>query len=419
MNPREAEFQKKNKLGSGAFGVVWQVQRRSDGEHFALKEIDLRKPGLQQVMKEVETMMQLPPHPNIVRLYAHWMSDDRKDMWLLLQYAPVLPALYICNILRRYCSEGNLAQFLLSTVRLPDAALLDLAGQLLRALCVFEQHRIVHNDIKPDNIFVMAGSVPKIGDLGMARFTSAGSVLTRTPGGTPWFQAPEVLSKEMGADGRPICFPEYVACEISYQSDVYSLGAVMWSLIMRRNPDRPGGAFPLTPALVSDSGLRELVNDMLQSDPAKRQRASHLILRFPPAHAYASAPALAHATAHATAPAPAPAPAPGLISRCLSFFAAPAPAPVPALDCYAAPGKHVVSAAPQPAASTSALTRPPPSYSATRASSTPALTFATSMDRLTFMMAIRALVLMPGLKLLQATPAMLKWRTHMLGEVIA
>jgi serine/threonine protein kinase len=290
MNPRETEFQKKKKLGSGSFGVVWQVQRRSDGEDFALKEIDLRKPGLQQVMKEVDTMTQLPPHPNIVRLHAHWMSDDRKDMWLLLEYAAFLSALLIFNIVRRYCSEGNLAQFLLSTVRLPDAALWDLAGQLLRALCVFEQHRVVHNDIKPENIFIRAGSVPKIGDLGMARFTSVGSVLTGTPGGTPMFQAPEVLSKERGADGRPICFPEYAACEISYQSDVYSLGAVMWSLIMRRNPDRPGGACPLTPSLVADSRLRELVNDMLQPDPAKRHRASHLILRFPPAPAPAPAP---------------------------------------------------------------------------------------------------------------------------------
>ena len=95
MNPREAEFQKIDKLGHGSFGVVWQVQRRSDGEHFALKEIDLRKPGLQQVMKEVDTMMQLPPHPNIVRLHAHWTSASGKDLWLLLEYAPVLPALYI------------------------------------------------------------------------------------------------------------------------------------------------------------------------------------------------------------------------------------------------------------------------------------------------------------------------------------
>jgi serine/threonine protein kinase len=280
MNPREAEFKKCKKLGSGSFGVVWLVQQRSDGAQFAMKEIDLRKPGLQQVMKEVETMMKLPPHPNIVKLHAHWMSDDREDMWLLLEYAPVLPALYICNIVRRYCSEGNLAQFLLSTVRLPDAALWDLAGQLLRALCVFEQHRIVHNDIKPENIVITEGSVPQICDFFLARFTSVSDVLTETPGGTPLFQAPEVLSKERGADGRPICFPEYAACEISYQADVYSLGVVMWSLINRRYPDRPGGLCPLTPAFVADSRLRELVNDMLQPDPAMRHRASHLILRF-------------------------------------------------------------------------------------------------------------------------------------------
>ena len=282
MNPREAngEFTKREKLGQGSYGVVYLMQRCSDGALFAMKEIDLRKPGLQLAMKEVDTMMQLPPHPNIVRLHEHWMSASGKDMWLLLEYAPVVPALHICNIVRRYCSEGNLAQFLLSSDRLADASLWDLAGQLLRALCVFEQHRIVHNDIKPGNIFIMAGSVPKIGDLGMARFTSVGSVLTKTPGGTPLFQSPEVLSKDIGADGRPLCFPEYAACEISYQADVYSLGVVMWSLIRRRYPDRPGGLCPLTPAFVADSRLRELVNDMLQPDAAKRHRASHLILRF-------------------------------------------------------------------------------------------------------------------------------------------
>ena len=85
MNPRDSEFQKIEKLGTGSFGVVWQVEQRSDGKHFALKEIDLRKPGLQHVMKEVETMMQLPPHPNIVRLHEHWLSASGKDMWLLLE----------------------------------------------------------------------------------------------------------------------------------------------------------------------------------------------------------------------------------------------------------------------------------------------------------------------------------------------
>lgn len=94
MNPRESDFLKKQKLGSGSFGTVHLVQRRKDGAHFALKEIDMRKPGMQQAMKEVDTMKKLPPHPNIVRLIDHWMSADKKDMWLLLEY----------------CSEGTLAK---------------------------------------------------------------------------------------------------------------------------------------------------------------------------------------------------------------------------------------------------------------------------------------------------------------------
>jgi serine/threonine protein kinase len=263
----ESKFEKRKKLGSGSFGIVWLVQQRSDrgdGGLFALKEIDLRKPGLSQVTKEVETMMNLPPHRNIVRLHDHWVSDDFKDMWLLLDY----------------CSEDTLAQFLVINFRLPDDALWDLCAQLLQALHVLERHHILHNDIKPDNIFIGQDLVPKIGDLGMARFTSAGSVLAKTPGGTPVFSSPEVLSKHMGPDGKPSCFPEFTACEISYQSDVYSLGVVMWSMIMLRNPDRPGNATPLTATCVANAKLRTLVNDMLQPNPGLRLRASELVKRF-------------------------------------------------------------------------------------------------------------------------------------------
>jgi serine/threonine protein kinase len=95
-------------------------------------------------------------------------------------------------------------------------------------------------------------TIPKISDLGMARFTSVGIVLSKTP---------EVQSKEMGPDGKPFYFPEHAACKISHQSDVYSVGVVVWSLIMRRLPDRPGAAtfLSVAPDVVSDLKLRALV----------------------------------------------------------------------------------------------------------------------------------------------------------------
>ena len=125
LNPRMAEFVVEDKLGQGAFGVVYLVKQRKDNALFALKEIDLRKPGMQQVMKEVETMKRLPSHRNIVKLHDHWESASKKDMWLLLEY----------------CSKGTLSQFLLASDALSHAALLDLSCQMLQALCEFEHQR--------------------------------------------------------------------------------------------------------------------------------------------------------------------------------------------------------------------------------------------------------------------------------------
>jgi len=263
-NPRESEFRKLKELGKGSFGVVHQVQRRSDNAEFALKEIDLvkAKMDIHSALKEVTAMNQLPPHKSIVRLHGHWASADGRVLWLL----------------QDYCSRGNMFS-VLSTARMPEAALLDLCRQLLVALEVFEQNHIVHNDINPDNIFITDAHEPKIGDFGLSRSTvhaPVGSVLASMPGCTPVYASPEVLSK-LGFG-----FPEFVSSAVSYQSDVYSVGVVLWFLIMGFAPHAPGAASatPLTPANVNDGKLRSIVNEMLQVDPARRPRASALLKRI-------------------------------------------------------------------------------------------------------------------------------------------
>lgn len=203
-NPRESEFRKLKELGRGVFGIVHQVQRRSDTAEFALKEIDLvkAKMDIHSALKEVTAMNKLPAHKNIVRLYDHWASADGRVLWLL----------------QDFCSRGNMFSVLPSSIRMPEAATMDLCRQLLAALRVFEQNSIVHNDIKPDNIFITDASEPKIGDFGMSRSTvhaPVGSVLASMPGCTPVYASPEILSK-LG-----VGFPEYKSSAISYQSDVY------------------------------------------------------------------------------------------------------------------------------------------------------------------------------------------------------
>ena len=214
-------------------------------------------------------MRSLPSHRNIVQLHDHWENTDRKVLWLLMDL----------------CSRGTLATAIDPTksARLSDAGLLDLCRQLLDALRVFEENHLVHNDIKPDNIFIAADGTPKMGDLGLARATLhrvAGSVLTSVPGATLVYASPEVLSKMVSPTGGTLAFPQYRASPVSYQSDVYSVGVSMWHCIMQRQPDRVGGATPLTAAHVVNATLRALVNEMLQLDPASRPRASVLLQKY-------------------------------------------------------------------------------------------------------------------------------------------
>ena len=90
--------------------------------------------------------------------------------------------------------------------------------QILLALDFFEQQRVVHRDIKPDNLLIKSihGSSDyeiRVADLGLAVFNNDGFLTQKC--GTPGFVAPELFSPE----------------GYSYKADVFSLGCVFYSLL--------------------------------------------------------------------------------------------------------------------------------------------------------------------------------------------
>jgi serine/threonine-protein kinase len=101
------------------------------------------------------------------------------------------------------------------------------------AQAVAEAHRagLVHRDLKPGNVLLAADGTPKITDFGLAKLLTGDSGLTATDSilGTPSYMAPEQ------AEGK--------AKQVVPPADVYSLGAILYTLLTGRPPFR--GTTPL------------------------------------------------------------------------------------------------------------------------------------------------------------------------------
>ena len=104
--------------------------------------------------------------------------------------------------------------------RTSTAAKLDLAGQGLAALAHAHEHKIIHCDIKPENFILFQGNQLKLADFGFAKLSLR--TLKASGSGTIDYIAPEQ------AMGRP-----------KFQSDVFSLGLVIYKLLTGELPEWP------------------------------------------------------------------------------------------------------------------------------------------------------------------------------------
>ncbi|MCL2494623.1 MAG: serine/threonine protein kinase [Oscillospiraceae bacterium] len=208
-------------LGEGAFGKVYEI-RRGGGSleaHAALKVIHipqsenearlLRSEGndvsahyeevARQLSDEIAAQAKLKGNSNIVHCEDRKIVPDGdgigQTILIRMELLRPLPALM---------EEGALGQ----------EQVLQLGRDMARALLLCERHRIIHRDIKPQNIFISPNGDFKLGDFGMAKqLEQTASFLPRK--GTYNFMAPEVFH------GRP--------CDAAV--DIYSLGVVLYTLL--------------------------------------------------------------------------------------------------------------------------------------------------------------------------------------------
>src|SRR5271167_4119495 len=199
----------KQALGEGGMGVVYLAEREDLGNEVAVKI--LRDAWLSPARRarfaaEQRTLAQLN-HPSIARLYDADTSPDGTPFFVM-EYVEGIP-------LTDYCRTKKCT--------IPERL------RLFRAVCeavlYAHQHAVIHRDLKPSNILVKSDGSVRLLDFGIAKhLENLGELVDQTITGlslmTPAYAAPEQIRGE----------------QVGIQSDVYSLGVLLYELLAGRLP---------------------------------------------------------------------------------------------------------------------------------------------------------------------------------------
>jgi serine/threonine-protein kinase len=265
-------------LGAGGMGEVYLAEHRMLKRPCAIKLIHPDRAGDPQVLARFEREVRMTArlsHWNTVEIFDYGRTDDG-TFYYVMEY---LPGLSLDDILERHGP-------------LPPARVVHLLRQTCHALREAHAIGLIHRDIKPGNMFAAQRGgvydVAKLLDFGLvkavsenpsARLTQEGSI-----SGTPLFMSPE---QSRGLDG------------LDARSDIYSLGAVAYSLLTGRPPfDAP------TPMEVMIAHARDPVAPLSQHRadiPADLERVILRCLAKNPDERYQDAESLEQALAECAA----------------------------------------------------------------------------------------------------------------------
>jgi eukaryotic-like serine/threonine-protein kinase len=239
-------------IGQGGMGTVWQGHDELLGREVAVKEVrfppelgsqevaDLRE----RTLREARATARLS-HPNVITTYDVVEEDDRP--WIVME---LLATRSLSEVLR---DDGPL----------PPHRVAEIGLGVLAALELSHAQGVVHRDVKPGNVLITPDGRPVLTDFGIA--TTAGDAALTSTGlvlGSPAYMSPE---RARGQRPGP-------------ESDLWSLGATLYSAVDGRPPfDSPNALGTLT-AVISDpveppdveGPLREVILGLLAKDPADR-----------------------------------------------------------------------------------------------------------------------------------------------------
>lgn len=190
-------------IGEGSFGKVFRGECKETQQVVALKFIPKHMKGddeLVSLRRECEIQRGLF-HPNIVLMLDSFETEH--EIVAVSEYVPE----QLCALLR---AHGPMTENVVAPI----------ATNLVSALYYLHSHRIVHRDIKPQNILVTETGLAKLCDFGFSKKMEINTYVLESIKGTPLYMAPELIEQQ----------------PYDQKADLWSLGCILFELLTGRPP---------------------------------------------------------------------------------------------------------------------------------------------------------------------------------------
>ncbi|ODV94973.1 hypothetical protein PACTADRAFT_50809 [Pachysolen tannophilus NRRL Y-2460] len=175
-----SQFQQLEKLGEGTYATVYKGRNRGTGQLVAMKEISLdsEEGTPSTAIREISLMKELK-HENVVTLYDVIHTENK--LTLVFEYMD--------QDLKQYMDSSGYN----NSGALDPQIVKSLMFQLLRGIMFCHDNRVLHRDLKPQNLLLNNKGELKLGDFGLARAFGIPVNTFSNEVVTLWYRAPDVL----------------------------------------------------------------------------------------------------------------------------------------------------------------------------------------------------------------------------------